>query len=553
MCRGKPLWLPAPRGSITGAHKGRPYGFLHLGYRPPYAPCACDAPPLQFHRTYNLFILKDKWTVASASPNWVNRTIWTGDNLDIMRGMNSDSVDLIYLDPPFNSNRDYEAPIGGEAAGAAFKDTWTLDDVDEAWHGLIADDEPALYRIIDSAGHSHGKGMKSYLIMMAVRLLEMKRLLKSTGSIYLHCDPTASHYLKMTMDSVFGRDNFRNEVVWKRTSTKSLARRYAVNSDRILYYVKSGSATWNQQHAAYDDEYVQRNFRYQDEHGRWGTVDLSGGKAGGEKAYMPLKGVLPPDGRAWAPPRRDRFPASAQALLPDAYESLDQLAKCEALDDAGLLYWPRGGAGRPRWKKYLSMMPGVVAGDLVLDTPPVKGKERVGYPTQKPLALLERIIRASSNPGDMMLDPFAGCATACVAAEKLERQWAGIDLSPMAYRLVQARLAREVAVGSSETPTLTGWTVTHRTDAPRRADQGSLPNYRTHKHTLFGRQEGVCVGCEVMFPFRNMTIDYIIPRSRGGTDHLDNLQLLCGACNSTKGDRSQPEFFARLGQVGIRR
>ena len=128
--------------------------------------------------------------------NWTNRTIWTGDNLDVMRGMNSETVDLIYLDPPFNSSRDYAAPIGSEAAGAAFKDTWTLSDVDEAWHGEIADRDPTLYAIIDAAGHAHGKGMKSYLIMMAVRLLEMRRLLKSTASIYLHCDPTASHYLK---------------------------------------------------------------------------------------------------------------------------------------------------------------------------------------------------------------------------------------------------------------------------------------------------------------------------------------------------------------------
>ena len=138
--------------------------------------------------------------------------MWTGDNLDIMRGMNSESVDLIYLDPPFNSNRTYSAPIGSEAAGAAFKDTWTLDDVDVAWHGEIADKQPALYSIIDAAGLAHGKGMKSYLIMMAVRLLEMNRLLKTTGSIYLHCDSTASHYLKLLMDCIFGKSNFRNEI-----------------------------------------------------------------------------------------------------------------------------------------------------------------------------------------------------------------------------------------------------------------------------------------------------------------------------------------------------
>ena len=149
-------------------------------------------------------------------PNWANRTLWTGDNLDIMRGMNSETVDLIYLDPPFNSNKNYSAPIGSEAAGAAFKDTWTLSDVDEAWHGEIADRQPTLYAIIDAAGLSHGKGMKSYLIMMAVRLLEMRRLLKDTGSIYLHCDPTASHYLKTLMDAVFGQGRFRNEIVWRR-------------------------------------------------------------------------------------------------------------------------------------------------------------------------------------------------------------------------------------------------------------------------------------------------------------------------------------------------
>ena len=485
--------------------------------------------------------------MASASPNWVNRTIWTGDNLDIMRGMNSDSVDLIYLDPPFNSNRDYEAPIGGEAAGAAFKDTWTLDDVDEAWHGLIADDEPALYRIIDSAGHSHGESMKSYLIMMAVRLLEMKRLLKDTGSIYLHCDPTASHYLKMTMDTIFGQDNFRNEVVWKRTSAHSSARRFGPVHDTLLLYTKSDAYTWNRIFQDYDQSYVDSYYRHVDDDGRrYRLGDLTGAGLRTGDSGATWRGISPSDkGRHWAIPRK--FPGG-DAVPTNTIDAL------EYLDSIGRIAWPKRAGGVPSFKRYLDQMPGAAAQDMVIDIPALsaRAKERVGYPTQKPLALLERIIRASSNPGDMVLDPFAGCATACVAAEKLERQWAGIDLSPMAYRLVQARLAREVAVGSSETPTLTGWTVTHRTDVPRRADFGKLPNYRTHKHTLFGRQEGVCVGCEVMFPFRNMTIDHIVPRSRGGTDHLDNLQLLCGACNSTKGDRSQAEFMARLAQAGIR-
>ena len=252
------------------------------------------------------------------------KTIFTGDNLPIMRGMNSASVDLIYLDPPFNSNANYAAPIGSEAAGAEFKDTWTLNDVDVAWLDLIETKHPALNRVIHAAMTDSDK---SYLIYMAVRLLEMHRILKPTGSIYLHCDPTMSHYLKLVMDAVFGKANFRNEVVWKRTSTKSLAKRYAVNTDRILYYIKSNGATWNQQYAPYDDEYIQKTFRGRDKHGKYGTVDLSGGKAGSRRAYMPLKGIEPPPGRAWAPPARNKFPASAQALLPDNYEALDQNVK----------------------------------------------------------------------------------------------------------------------------------------------------------------------------------------------------------------------------------
>ncbi len=149
-----------------------------------------------------------------ATPNFADKTIWTGDNLDILRGMNSECVDLIYLDPPFNSNKTYEAPVGSKAAGAAFKDTWTLSDLDVAWMGLIADEQPAIAYLLDAAGRTHGKGMQSYLTMMAVRLLEMRRVLKDTGSLYLHCDPTASHYLKLLLDAVFGQGNFRNEIVW---------------------------------------------------------------------------------------------------------------------------------------------------------------------------------------------------------------------------------------------------------------------------------------------------------------------------------------------------
>ena len=464
------------------------------------------------------------------------KTIFTGDNLPIMRGMNSASVDLIYLDPPFNSNANYAAPIGSEAAGAEFKDTWTLNDVDVAWLDLIETKHPALNRVIHAAMTNSDK---SYLIYMAVRLLEMKRILKDTGSIYLHCDPTMSHYLKLVMDAVFGKVNFRNEVVWKRTSTKSLAKRYAVNTDRILYYIKSNGATWNQQYAPYEDEYIQKTFRGRDKHGKYGTVDLSGGKAGSSRAYMPLKGIEPPPGRAWAPPARNKFPASAQALLPDNYETLDQLAKCEVLDDAGLLYWPKGKIGRPRWKKYLSAMPGIVAGDLVLDTPPVKGKESTGYPTQKPLALLDRIIKASSNEGDTVFDPFCGCATTLVAADRLQRDWIGIDISAKAAELVVERIRDDQGLFED---------IVARTDIPNRTDLSNIPRYNVpeNRTRLYGEQGGNCNGCGTHFESQHLEIDHIIARSVGGTDHIENLQLLCGHCNRIKGDRGQEYLISRL-------
>ena len=179
-------------------------------------------------------------TGAMAKANFAHQTIWTRDNLEVMRGINSESVDLVYLDPPFNSGKQWSAPVGSEAAGASFKDAWTLSDVDLAWHGEIAEEHPALYGVLDAAGVAHGKAMKSYLIYMAVRLIEIRRLLTPTGSVYLHCDDTAGAYLKVAMDAIFGRAQYRNEITWKRTSGRSDAQRYARVSDRILYYAGGG-------------------------------------------------------------------------------------------------------------------------------------------------------------------------------------------------------------------------------------------------------------------------------------------------------------------------
>ena len=393
--------------------------------------------------------------------------MWTGDNLDIMRGMNSESVDLIYFDPPFNSNKTYSAPIGSKAAGAAFKDTWTLDDVDLAWHGEIAERSPAVYAVIDAAGVAHGPGMKSYLIFMAVRLLEMQRLLKSSGSLYLHCDPTASHYLKMLLDAILGFRQFRNEIIWAYRGGGSPRRDFGRRHDVILRYSRTN-------HYRFFPDSVR--IPYQAE-GIGRTDDAMWGKhRGSNKVYKPHSlGKVPED------------------------------------------WWPMN----------------------VLNA---NDPERVGYPTQKPLDLLDRIIKASSNPGDVVLDPFAGCATACVSAESLRREWIGIDLSPLAATLVKTRLQEAFKLF---------YDIHHRTDIPWRTDLGTLPNYRTHKHQLFGKQEGHCAGCRVAFPFRNFTVDHKVPQNKGGSDHFDNLQLLCGACNSVKGNRDHAVLIATLRERGV--
>ncbi len=475
--------------------------------------------------------------------NVQNRTIFSNDNLPVLRGIDTESVDLIYLDPPFNSNRNYAAPIGSEAAGAAFKDTWTLSDVDNAWHGEIADREPALYQAIHAAELTHGKGMKSYLIMMAVRLLEMQRVLKKTGSIYLHCDPTASHYLKSVMDAVFGKDNFRNEIAWQRTNTHSLGKLFGRVHDTILFYSKSSQRIWNDVYTEHDPEYVQRTYRHRDERGLFQVDNLTGGSVTEKgESGQPWRGIDPSlVGRNWSTPQRSAWPEGIEP--PNNYEELSVHERLDALDAAGLIYWPPKGRV-PRFKRYLSTSKGRKVHDVITDIRPVasKSKERVGYPTQKPIALLERIIKASSNQGDIVLDPFCGCATTCVAAERLQRHWIGIDISPKAVDLVRVRLENEVGLLGK---------VIHRTDIPKRSEK--LPNYRTHKHTLFGKQEGLCNGCRTQFPFRNMTVDHIVPRSQGGTDHENNLQLLCGACNSTKGQGTQAELISRLKAQGILR
>ena len=469
--------------------------------------------------------------------NFASGTVWTGDNLDIMRGMNDACVDLIYLDPPFNSNRTYEAPIGSKAAGASFKDAWTLADVDVYEHGELADRNPAAHSVIDAARLAHGKSMQSYLVFMAVRLLEMRRILKGGGSIYLHCDDAAGHWLRVLMDGIFGKSTFRNEIVWKRTGNHNDAGRFGRTGDRLLFYgaeIRRGGVR-----VPLSSSNVASKYRHQDGRGRYSDDNLTGPKTSEGEAGQQWQGWNPTDiGRCWSVPKTGDYAAWIEANLIPSYRAEESvLARLDMLNQAGLIVFTSNGT--PRLKRYLAASSGQIPPDVWTDIPPVnsQAKERTGYPTQKPLALLERIILASSDPGDMVLDPFCGCATALVAADRLQRAWAGVDLSPLAIKLVNERI-------SEDRGKMPWGGATALTEAPKRTDLGKLPNYRTHRHRLYGEQEGVCVGCETHFPFRVMDVDHILPRSKGGTDHTDNLQLLCSGCNRSKGGKTMAEWRA---------
>jgi site-specific DNA-methyltransferase (adenine-specific) len=362
-------------------------------------------------------------------------TLYYGDNLDILRRyIDDESVDLIYLDPPFNSNADYNvlfAEKDGAQAHAqikAFKDTWTWDleaaaeyaEVLRSGHDRVA---KCLKGIHDLLG---GSDMMAYLSMMAIRLIELRRVLKATGSIYLHCDPTASHYLKVVMDAVFGPENFRNEITWKRTfSHGNVGRNYGSVCDIIFWYSKASDYTWNQIYTEFDEEYIESTFKYHDADGRrWQSVTLRnpGVRPNLHYPYTASNGVnYQPHPNGW---------------------SCD-IARMKKYDAEDRLHYPAKPDGALRLKMYLDESKGIRAQNLWDDIPPIgaQAAERLGYPTQKPIALLERIVTASSNEGDLVLDPFCGCGTTIAAAQNLNRRWIGIDITHLAINLIKVRLA----------------------------------------------------------------------------------------------------------------
>jgi DNA modification methylase len=413
--------------------------------------------------------------------NFENRTLYHGDNLDFLKGINSGTVNLIATDPPFNKNKDFHATPDSLAAGASFTDRWRWDvDVHPQWIDEIKDDYPGVWQAIENGRINHSASMAAFLCWLGVRLIQMHRVLADDGSIYLHIDHTAHAYAKSLMDAIFGRHNFRNEIVWFYKTGGVSKRWFGRKHDTILFYCKS------------DDNKF--------------------------------------------------FPQKEKSYLTHRYG----FSNIDIQEDAGGVFT-------------------MVNMRDVWDIPALRGNqpETTGYPTQKPLALYERIIRASSNPGDVVLDPFCGCATTPIAAERLGRQWIGMDIWNGAYNVVKERLEKIGLTSNVATDTrlVTLGAIAYTTTPPVRTDETDddpdvpdlvlrptrvkakweMLSHAEMRDILAEAQSNgdtiICAGCGIALPVRYMQLDHNMPRKDGGENVITNRILLCGPCNLSKSAR----------------
>ena len=504
------------------------------------------------------------------TPNFENRTLYYGDNLPALRRMNSETVHLIATDPPFKKQRGFFSDAGG------YDDRWTwqkdilgLDRKGNAvaenhddWIDQIQDDWPGAWKVIDTARSVYGDDMGAFLCWLGVRLMEMHRILRDDGSIYVHLDSTAVHYVKGLMDAIFGRKNFRNEIVWKRSHSHNSAKRYGPVHDTLLFYSKTDDYLRTDQRRPYDESYVNRYFKFDDHdgRGRYWTGDLTGSGVRNGETGQEWEGFNPTvKNRHWM------YPPSV----------LDEL------NADNRIYWPKTATAQPKLKRYLSEAKGVPLPDIIddvysLQTMGGNKKERTGYPTQKPLALYGRIILASSNPGDIVLDPFCGCATTPVAAEQLGRQWVGMDIWEKAYGEVTNRL-REYGIlvddpeqdGQTNESGMLQFTEYRLNlidnkekgeEFPARTDDNEVAapslRLRTRRPTepwqqmsnalmrriliaAQGRNGLVgCAGCGRLMEPDFFHLDHISPKSEGGENYITNRILICAPCNSRKSNTS---------------
>ena len=552
-----------------------------------------------------------KGTTASATnmvlnTDNLNRTIFISDNQQFLQTLDTGSVDLVLIDPPFSKNQTWEGNLKPpltedekriernlmdsweiydpesaydaglefpdlEGKNAGFEDIWDFRvRVYKEWMDELQNVCPSAYWLIHSTRHSHGDNTAAYIAFMVERMLEVRRILKPTGSAYLHCDHEANSYLRQMMDAVFGPSNFRNEIVWRRTSSHNSAKSWGPIHDTILFYSKSPKYTWNRVFQPYSKEHIRKSYGHRDENGWHRRSDLTGAGIRHGDSGQPWRGIDPTKtARHWAVPR----PALRRAY-PDR-EGLDDLStqQClDLLDEAGLIYWPQKG-NIPRVKEYLDDSQGGPIQDLILDIPMLSAtnKERTGYPTQKPQALARRIVEASSKPGDMVVDCFAGCAYVPVAAELTGRRWIACDMAPRAWTVVRRQFHKQpdlrIVTEGEYTERFTGVQpdlgleriikVRGPKELPKRTTDsnplpmrlGTLPEptYRQRPEEdsqliweAFVNQWGTrCwfCGLEKRASRRELQLDHIEPNRRDGTnDDCWNRALACMDCNGDKGN-----------------
>ena len=439
--------------------------------------------------------------------NCKNQTVFIGDNREVMLGLNSGCIDLIATDPPFNKEKRFDHNFGSpKGYKPGFDDKWdgwlmTSQRAEELT--LLEKCHPKLHRLCNAALEMHSAGMQGYLVMMAVRLLECHRLLKETGSIYLHCDHSANAYLRLLMDGIFGEKNFRNEIVWSYRKMPNAAKMFQHNHDTVLLYVKNAElAKFNRQYEDYAESSLRTYVR---------------AKKIGYNVNLKKRMVTVFD---WAKYKEAvKSGALPNDLSPSEFKGL-------------------GVPMRAVW-------------DLPIIAP--TAKERSGWRTQKPLALYSRMILASSNPGDVVLDPFCGCATTLVAAENAGRQWIGIDRAEEAEEQVRIQLGKlnENSYDFWRSQVIIRKCDKKHKEWPVRNDLGEFQHYKKHFDRLYTEQAGICAGCGKHYDPNVMHVDHDFPRSKGGQDNIENLQVLCSGCNSRKGTGTLSQLREKNRRLGL--
>lgn len=512
--------------------------------------------------------------------NVQNRTLFEGDNLKYLQAINTNSVDLIVTDPPYNKSKDFYVTLDGYTS-LSYQDRWTWkEDVHDRWMENIQEHEPKIYSIIRSAVDSSGEDMGAFLIFMAMRLIEMRRILKPNGSIYLQCDDFADVWLGALMESVFGKDKFRSKIVWHRSrgghqdSTNEFG--HVVD---FIYFYGPKIIDINRILIPKDKNYIENNKNGKDSIGyyRHRLPTRKTRKLSSRESNMPWKGYDPATKKVdWTIPKpnsdKAKFLVERTSLSNDYLTEKSILKRLDMLFEAGLIFFNKNGV--PYLKEYLEVyMKGTKPTNLWTNIRPIKGNssESVEFDTQKPLALIERQILASSNLGDVVMDPFAGSCTALIAAEKLGRKWIGMDVGHVSGDLLNLRIAKNPNIAATpEDVTVTSEVPIRNYTKSEKANLGlpvayfecptktlnqerSLSNkifkeiIKKEKFTEILRRiekiagipggYGVCPCCGHVLHFKNFDLDHIIPQSKGGKTTRENTQILCHHCNTTKNDR----------------